>query len=81
MTLRVEVRWTSSQFEDDLNTLVLPGYAVVDAVLSRRLGERWTAFLAGENLLGRRYLVGLQGGLETLGQPFCLRAGVRAALF
>ena len=41
----------------------------------------WTLFAAAENLLDRRYLVGLQGGVATVGQPLCVRAGVRARFF
>ncbi|MCA1828735.1 MAG: TonB-dependent receptor [Myxococcales bacterium] len=77
----LEVRWTSDQFEDDLNQLRLPGFAVVDVSLERRFGDRWSVFAAAENLLDRRYLVGLQGGVATIGQPLCVRAGVRVHAF
>ncbi len=45
------------------------------------LSPRWTVFAAAENLLDRRYLVGLQGGVATLGQPFCIRAGARFSAY
>jgi len=38
-------------------------------------------FAAAENVLDREYLVGLQGGGATVGQPLCIRGGVRASLF
>ena len=79
-TLDVALRWTSDQFEDDRSTLRLPGYAVVDASVSRAVGERLDVFVAAENLFDRRYLVGLQGGLATVGQPLFVRAGLRARL-
>jgi len=75
------LRWTSDQFEDDRNTQRLPGFAVLDVQLSRALAAGWELFVAAENLLDRRYLVGLQGGVATLGQPLFLRAGLRTRLF
>ena len=75
------LRWTSGQFEDDLNRLRLPGFAVLDVQVSRAISSGWDLFVAAENLLDRRYLVGLQGGVAMVGQPFFLRAGVRARLF
>jgi outer membrane receptor protein involved in Fe transport len=77
----VGVRWTSDQFEDDRNTLRLPGFAVIDAAVSRAVAPGWDVFFAAENLLDRRYLVGLQGGVATVGQPVFVRAGVRARVF
>jgi outer membrane receptor protein involved in Fe transport len=77
----IEVRWIGDQFEDDRNELRLPGFAVIDATISRRVGDRVTVFVAAENALDRRYLVGLQGGVATIGQPLCVRGGVRLAAF
>jgi outer membrane receptor protein involved in Fe transport len=79
--VHVEVRWTSEQFEDDANHLVLPGFAVLNLQLVRTLTRGWDVFVAAENLLDRKYLVGLQGGIAMVGQPLFLRAGVRARLF
>jgi outer membrane receptor protein involved in Fe transport len=77
----VNLRWISDQFEDDRNTLRLPGFAVLDVQVSRQLAAGWETFTAAENLLDRQYLTGLQGGVATLGQPLFVRAGVRARLF
>ncbi|MFL5442470.1 MAG: TonB-dependent receptor [Myxococcales bacterium] len=74
--LGVQVRWTNGQYEDDRNTVTLPGYAVVDVHVSQALGKNWEALLAIENLLGRDYLVSKQGGLDLLGQPRFVRIGV-----
>jgi outer membrane receptor protein involved in Fe transport len=76
-----EVRWVSGQYDDDLNQFRLAGFAAVNATLSRALSDRWTVFAAVENLFDRQYLVGLQGGVATVGQPFFIRGGVRASLF
>ena len=77
----VQLRWTSEQFEDDANRLRLPGFAVFDLQVARTVAPGWEVFAAAENLLDRRYLVGLQGGIATVGQPLFVRAGVRARLF
>jgi outer membrane receptor protein involved in Fe transport len=77
----VALRWTSDQFEDDRNTLRLPGFAVLDVRVARGLAPGWELFVAAENLLDRRYLVGLQGGVATVGQPLFVRAGVHARFF
>jgi outer membrane receptor protein involved in Fe transport len=73
---QVEVRWLSRAFEDDQNTLPLPAYAVVDATVARAIGRNVEAFLAAENLLDRRYLVG-RAGVDTVGAPLLVRAGLR----
>ncbi len=76
-------RFTSEQFEDDRNQLRLPGYAVVDLTVAQQLAaaNRVTLFASLENLLDRRYLAGLQGGVANLGQPFCARIGARFKAF
>jgi iron complex outermembrane receptor protein len=79
--LDLQLRWTSEQFEDDLNQFRLPGFAVVDVQVARPVAPGWDLFAAAENLFDRRYLVGLQGGIATVGQPLFVRAGVRARLF
>jgi vitamin B12 transporter len=77
----LQLRWTSEQFDDDANRLRLPGFAVLDFQVARTVAPGWDVFAAAENLLDRRYLVGLQGGIATVGQPLFVRAGVRARLF
>jgi outer membrane receptor protein involved in Fe transport len=76
LAAQVEVRSLSRAWEDDQNTLPLPAYAVVDVTLSRSVGRRVEAFLAAENLLDRRYLVG-RAGVDTVGAPLLVRGGVR----
>ena len=74
-------RFISEQFEDDRNQLRLPGYAVVDLTVAQQLPASVTLFASLENLLDRRYLSGLQGGVANLGQPFCARIGARFKAF
>ena len=80
-TLTLRARFVSSQFEDDQNTLRLPGFTVFDASISRDLTPVVTLFASLENALDRRYLVGLQGGVATIGQPIFFRGGVRWSAF
>jgi outer membrane receptor protein involved in Fe transport len=76
LTATAQVRAIGPQYEDDLNQLPMGGYPVVDASISRRLVWGIEAFAAVENLLNRRYLVG-RAGIDTYGQPFTLRGGIR----
>jgi outer membrane receptor protein involved in Fe transport len=75
-TATVQLRVTGPQFEDDLNARRMGGYAVVDASVSRRLVGGLEVFAAAENLFDREYLVG-RGGVDTIGQPFLVRLGLR----
>lgn len=79
LAARVEVRWVSRAWEDDLNTLALPAFAVVDATISRAIGRNVEAFAAAENLLDRRFLVG-RAGVDTVGAPRLVRAGLRVRM-
>jgi outer membrane receptor protein involved in Fe transport len=76
LTATVQLRVTGPQFEDDLNERGMGGYAVVDAFVSRQLVGGLELFAAVENLFNRQYLVG-RAGIDTIGQPRMLRAGLR----
>jgi outer membrane receptor protein involved in Fe transport len=71
-----EVRWLSRAFEDDRNTLPLPAFAVVDATVAAPLARGLEVFVAAENLLDRRRLVG-RAGVDTVAAPRLVRAGLR----
>ena len=75
-TVVLQVRTLGRQFEDDLNTLPMKGYAVVDAMLARRLFWHLELFAAVDNLLNQSYLVG-RAGVDTVGSPFLGRIGLR----
>jgi len=79
-TAYVQLRYQGRQFEDDQNQLPLDSFFVVDVSLSRRLSEHVELVLAADNLLDRSYLVGRQGGIDTLGQPLSVHGGVRLRL-
>jgi outer membrane receptor protein involved in Fe transport len=77
-TAAATVRFVGRQFEDDLNTLPLGSYALVDLFLSRRL-TRWAEVFVGiENLLDTTYSTGRTSeGVVSIGAPFQARGGVR----
>ncbi len=51
LTLAANLRWESSRFEDDLNTLRLGSALTVDARADWRFTPAWSAFIAVDNLL------------------------------
>jgi outer membrane receptor protein involved in Fe transport len=84
LLLSVQGRYSSLQYDDDLNTLPLKPYYVMDVFLGRSLGHGVTAYVAAENLLNQRYLVTLQPPnppqtqpLQNLGPPILARVGLR----
>ncbi|MFU8892032.1 MAG: TonB-dependent receptor [Luteolibacter sp.] len=76
--ITVQVRWTDTQYEDDLNQRMLDSYPLIDLSIQHPLGERGTLFAGVENLLDRRYADGITGnGLTTEGRPRSYQAGIR----
>jgi outer membrane receptor protein involved in Fe transport len=71
--LGVQARWSSRQFDDDLNQFPLRGYAAVDLFASRG-----NVYVAVENVTNARIEAGATP-LLTLGQPRAVRFGVRWA--
>jgi outer membrane receptor protein involved in Fe transport len=72
-------RYGAFQWEDDLNTLRLPGFTALDAQAAYALSPALEIFLAAENLTNRRVVTG-RTPLATLGPPRQLRGGVRFRL-
>jgi outer membrane cobalamin receptor len=74
----VTARFIGDQYEDDLNTLRLGSYAVIDLFASRAI-TRWAeVFAAVENLLDSTYTVGRTSeGVISIGAPRMVRGGVR----
>jgi iron complex outermembrane receptor protein len=72
----LQLRLLSRAFEDDLNTLPMAGYAVIDAQLGAPITRRLGAFASVQNLLDERYLVG-RAGVDTIGPPLQALVGVR----
>jgi len=79
LTATLQARVVGPQFEDDQNLLPMPGFLVVGLFASRRLFSGFDAYAAAENLFNRTYLVG-RAGVDTIGQPFTIRIGLRARI-
>jgi outer membrane receptor protein involved in Fe transport len=79
LSLGALVRAVGRQFEDDRNELPLGGFVVLDLTASHRLSDAAEAFVAAENVLDKRYAVGLTP-IATVGPPRLLRAGLRLSL-
>ncbi|MBI1734464.1 MAG: TonB-dependent receptor [Candidatus Rokubacteria bacterium] len=78
VSVNVLARFVGSQFEDDLNTLPLGRYTVLDVHLSRAVAPWGTVFLAVENLTGEEYAVArTSDGVVSVGSPRVVRGGVR----
>lgn len=75
-TASAGVRAYSLQFDDDLNTFLLPGYATAQLMASEKLGKGFSADVAFENLLDRTYLVAFTP-TPNIGQPRLWRVGLR----
>ena len=76
--LNITGRWVGDQYEDDLNTLQLGSYFVMDLFLSRSFGKWFEAYLAIDNLLDKTYTTGRTSeGVISIGEPRLIRGGVR----
>jgi outer membrane receptor protein involved in Fe transport len=78
VTVALHGRYVGEQFDDDLNQLPLEHYFVVDATISRRMGEGAEIFLAAENLFDTEYPV--RANPDTIGTPVLIQAGIRFQL-
>jgi iron complex outermembrane receptor protein len=72
----LQLRLQGRSFEDDLNTLPMAGYAVIDAYAGVAVGWGMTVFGSVQNLLDERYLVG-RAGVDTIGPPLMALLGLR----
>ena len=70
---------SATQYEDDLNELILDEYAVVDASATRSLARSVQLFLGVENLFDVEYDVA-RTPVRSIGWPITVRAGVRLFL-
>jgi len=74
--LIVSARESGRVFDDSANTYLLHGAFVLDAFAERCIGGGFTAFVSGQNLLGRRVEVARTPVL-TLGSPVMVEGGLR----
>lgn len=76
ITIGLQGRASSAQFDDDQNRLRLERYFTLDALASRRITRHVEAFIASENIFNQRYSVGLTP-IRTIGPPLLVRFGFR----
>ena len=69
-------RMVGKQYDSVNNQFQMGGYFLLDAMVSRTIGDGVQIYFAGENLLDRGYLFSLNGGPE-LGLPITARVGLR----
>jgi outer membrane receptor protein involved in Fe transport len=72
----IQARWSSMQFDDDVNQFPLRSYAVADLFASYPIAPRFDATIAVENATNRRVEVSATPVL-SLGTPRTIRVGVR----
>ncbi|HEY6844297.1 MAG TPA: TonB-dependent receptor, partial [Thermoanaerobaculia bacterium] len=72
----VEARWSSMQFDDDLNRFPLRGYFVVDAFASHAIVPHLAATLSLENIFNERIETAATPVI-TVGPPRAVRVGLR----
>jgi outer membrane receptor protein involved in Fe transport len=72
----VQARWSSMQFDDDLNQFPLRSYAVADLFASYPIASHIEATFAVENATNRRVEVSATPVI-TVGTPRTVRVGVR----
>ena len=72
----LQARWSSMQFDDDVNQFPLRGYFAVDLFAAYPISARLDATIAVENILDRRIETAATPVI-TLGQPRAARVGVR----
>ncbi len=75
---RLQTRYVSSQFEDDLNSRELDDYMVVDLSFWKKIRANLDLFLGVENLFDETFEAGKSAdGLVTIGSPLRVHLGVR----
>ena len=78
--LSATLRYIGAQFEDDLETDLLPPATTLDAFARIPLSARIALILRAENLFNEEIVTRNQGGSIDLGAPRTLWAGVRVGM-
>jgi outer membrane receptor protein involved in Fe transport len=71
----VNAIFVGDQFDDDLNTLVLPAYGTVELSLFRAIGGNLDVFFTAQNLFDKEYFV--QRNPTTTAAPRLITGGLR----
>lgn len=77
LMVSLQGRYSSSQFDDDLNTLILGRYYVMDVYAARGLARGLVAYVAVENLFNQRYAFAIAPPVQQLASPTLARVGIR----
>ncbi|MCR2833044.1 TonB-dependent receptor [Parerythrobacter lacustris] len=80
IVLAATLRHIGAQFEDDLETDVLPAATTIDAYVELPLSGPFALVLRGENLADETIVTRNQGGSIDLGMPRTVWAGVKIQL-
>jgi iron complex outermembrane receptor protein len=75
ITASVHAIFVGDQFDDDLNTLVLPSYGTLELSLFRAIGGNLDVFFTAQNLFDKEYFV--QRNPTTTAAPRLLNGGLR----
>lgn len=75
--LSTTLRYTGAQFEDDLESDVLPGVATLDATAQVPIGKRFAIVARAENLFDADVVTRNAGGSIDLGTPRLFWIGMR----
>ena len=75
--LSATLRHVGAQFEDDLESDVLPAATTLDAYAQLPLGSRLAVVMRGENLTDENVVTRNQGGSIDLGAPRTLWIGLK----
>jgi outer membrane receptor protein involved in Fe transport len=75
-TVVLDARYFGRQFDDDQNQFPLTGAFVLNAAVTRTLPHSFSAYIAADNLLDRRYAIARTPTLSTA-PPTLARVGLR----
>ena len=78
--LALTAKHVGAQYEDDLQTDLLPAATTLDAFAALPLSNRVQLILRAENLTGTAVVTRKQGGSIDLGAPRTLWAGFRISI-
>jgi outer membrane receptor protein involved in Fe transport len=74
-TVSFAVQGTGDQWDDDLNTRLLPSYGTADMTISREITRQFDVYFGMQNMFDKEYVVGTLP--TTIGSPRLVHGGVR----
>jgi outer membrane receptor protein involved in Fe transport len=75
ITVAFAVQGVGDQWDDDLNTRLLPAYGAADLTISREVTRQLDVFFGIQNMFDKEYIVGTLP--TTIGSPRLINGGVR----